>query len=132
LEKHFIFTGLVQPSEIPNLVGIMDILVHLSLREGLARALPQALAAARPVVAYDCDGAPEVIRQNETGYLVRPGDLSTLRQHLLELAGDAALRRRLGLAGQDFVRDRFSVEKMVDDLFALYLKLAPAGKMPPS
>lgn len=49
LERHFIFTGLVPPAEIPSLVGIMDALVHLSLREGLPRALPQALAAAKPV-----------------------------------------------------------------------------------
>jgi len=53
LEKHFVFTGLVPPTEVARLAGIMDCLVHLSLREGLARALPQALAAARPVVAYD-------------------------------------------------------------------------------
>ncbi len=54
------FTGLVPPSAVPSLVGIMDLLVHLSLREGLPRALPQALAAGRPVAAYDADGAKEV------------------------------------------------------------------------
>ena len=53
----------------------MDALVHLSLREGLPRALPQALAAGKPVVAYDCDGAQEVCLDNETGFLVPPGDL---------------------------------------------------------
>jgi len=49
LERHFVFTGLVPPDDVPSLVGIMDALVHLSLREGLPRALPQALAAAKPV-----------------------------------------------------------------------------------
>ena len=48
----------------------MDALVHLSLREGLPRALPQALAAGKPVVAYDCDGAREVCRDGESGFLV--------------------------------------------------------------
>ena len=60
LGNHFIFAGLIPPHEVPRYVGIMDALVHLSLREGLPRALPQALAAARPVVAYDCDGAREI------------------------------------------------------------------------
>jgi len=60
LERHFVFTGLVPPTEVPALVGVMNLLVHLSLREGLPRALPQALAAGNPVVAYDCDGAREV------------------------------------------------------------------------
>jgi len=132
LEKHFVFTGLVPPSEIPHLVGIMDVLIHLSLREGLARALPQAMAAARPVVAYDCDGAGEVVRDNETGFLLRPGDLAGLRERLDHLAADADLRERLGSRGRELVRNSFAVEKMVDDLFALYLKLAPASRMPSS
>jgi glycosyltransferase involved in cell wall biosynthesis len=124
LESHFIFTGLVPPADIPRYAGIMDMLVHLSLREGMARALPQALAAGRPVIAYDCDGAKEVCLDNETGFLVRPRDLSTLTERISQLAGDAALRERLGNRGRQFVRERFDVERMVDDLYALYRKLA--------
>jgi glycosyltransferase involved in cell wall biosynthesis len=123
LDKHVVFTGLVAPSAVPPLVGIMDLLVHLSLREGLPRALPQALAAARPVVAYNCDGAEEVCLENETGFLVRPGDLPALSDRLLRLAQDPALRQRLGLRGQQFVRERFGVQRMVDDLYQLYLRL---------
>jgi len=132
LEKHFVFTGLVPPAEVARLVGIMDVLAHLSLREGLARALPQALAAARPVVAYDCDGANEVVADNETGFLLRPGDLAGLRERLGRLAGDAALRERLGRQGREFVRERFAVEKMIHDLLRLYLKLTPGNGIPPS
>ena len=124
LEKQFIFTGLVAPAEIPALVGIMDILAHLSRREGLPRALPQALAAGKPVVAYDCDGAREVCLENQTGFLLRPGDLAGLRKRLTALAVDAELRGRLGMAGREFVKERFPVERMVDDLYALYLKLS--------
>jgi glycosyltransferase involved in cell wall biosynthesis len=123
LEKHVVFTGLVPPDAVPRLVGIMDILVHLSLREGLPRALPQALAAARPVVAYDADGAKEVCLENETGFLLRPGDLAGLRERLLRLAQDPALRQRMGLRGQQLVKERFGVQRMVDDLYQLYLRL---------
>jgi glycosyltransferase involved in cell wall biosynthesis len=123
LEKHVFFTGLVPPAGVPPLVGIMDLLVHLSLREGLPRALPQALAAARPVVAYDSDGAKEVCLESETGFLLRPGDLAGLRERLLRLALDAALRQRLGWCGQQFVRERFGVERMVDNLYQLYMRL---------
>lgn len=129
LEKNFVFTGLVPAIEVPRLMGIMDILVHLSLREGLARALPQALAAARPIVAYDCDGANEVCRDNETGFLLRPGNLAGLTERLTRLAQDAPLRERLGCNGREFVRTRFAVEKMVDDLYALYLRLAVERKI---
>ncbi len=132
LEKHFVFTGLAAPEEIPGLVGIMDLVVHLSRREGLARVLPQALAAARPVVAWDCDGAGEVCRDNQTGFLLPPGDLAGLTARLTRLADDAALRARLGAAGQELVRDRFGVETMVDSLYALYLKLAAVPRTPPT
>src|SRR5437867_3064519 len=70
LRERFVFTGLVPPGQIPELVGVMDVLIHLSVREGLARALPQALAAARPIVSYDCDGAGEACLEGETGFLV--------------------------------------------------------------
>ena len=128
LEKQFIFAGLVPPAEVPKFVGIMDALVHLSLREGLPRALPQALAAARPVVAYDCDGAREICLDGKTGFLVSPGDLTSLKGRLLQLASDAALRERLGRSGRQFVRDHFAVEKMVDAIYDLYLKLAAGAK----
>ncbi len=124
LEGRFVFAGLVAPREIAPLVGIMDIVAHLSLREGLPRALPQALAAGRPIVAYDCDGANEVCMTDETGYLVNPGDTKTLAARLVQLAEDAALRERLGRRGQEFVRQRFAVETMVDEIHSLYLRLA--------
>ena len=128
LEKNFIFTGLVPPAEVPRYVGIMDALVHLSLREGLPRALPQALAAAKPVVAYDCDGAREVCRDGQTGFLIKPGDLTGLKNRLLQIANDPALCKKYGQSGTDFVRKNFAVEKMVDSIYNLYLKLAAAGK----
>ena len=98
--------------------------VHLSQREGLPRALSQSLAASRPVVAYDCDGAREVCLDNQTGFLVRPGHLNNLVERILLLARNQELREKLGRTGLQFVREHFSVEGMVDALYNLYLKLA--------
>src|SRR5205823_1401521 len=94
-----------------------------SPREALPRALPQAAAAARPVIAYDCGGAREVCLEDETGFLLRPRDMSGLTERLVQLARDSALRERLGQRGRHLVRQWFSVERMVDGLHALYLKL---------
>ena len=121
-----VFTGLVPPGEVPRYVGIMDCLAHLSAREALSRALPQALAAGKPVVSYDFDGADEICLDGETGFLVRTGDTTTVTQRLLQLANDAPLRERLGRHGRQFVRENFAVEQMVDNLYHLYLKLAAA------
>jgi glycosyltransferase involved in cell wall biosynthesis len=125
LAGKFIFTGLVPPEEIPNYIGIMDAVVHLSRREGLPRALSQALAAGRPVVACDCDGANEVCRPDETGFLIQPGDAQALAARLGQLAGDPALRQRLGRRGQEFVQAHFAVEKMVENICSLYRRFVP-------
>ena len=119
-----IFTGLVPPGEVARYVGIMDCLAHLSYREALSRALPQALAAGKPVVAYDFDGADEVCLENRTGFVVHTGEIGAVAQRLSQLAGDAQLREKFGRAGRTFVKENFSIEKMVDDQYAVYLKLA--------
>jgi glycosyltransferase involved in cell wall biosynthesis len=130
LSERFVFTGLVAPAEVPGFIGMMDAVVHLSLREGLPRVLAQALAAARPVVAYNCDGTKEICLDNETGFLLRPGDLPGLTARLLQLAGDPALRRRLGKNGQNLVKEQFGLEKMIEQLYNLYVELARARQIP--
>ena len=127
LDGKVIFTGLVSPGEVARHVGIMDCVAHLSHREALSRALPQALAAGKPVVAYDFDGADEVCLENETGFVVRTGDTDAAAKRLLQLANDPTLREKLGQRGQDFVRENFSVEKMVDDQYNVYLELLNGG-----
>jgi len=125
LAQHFVFAGLVPPAEVPRWVGIMDMLVHLSRREGLPRALPQALAAGRPVVAYDCDGAGEVCRDRETGFLLPPG--SNIAPAVSSLARDAELRRRMGETGREWVLREFDVEVMVHRIWETYQKLKSAA-----
>ncbi len=101
----------------------MDTLVHLSRREGLPRALPQALAAKCPVIAYDCDGAREICLENQTGFLIAPGDHKNLSEKILQLASNENLRRQLGERGQSIVKELFPVQRMVDEIFSLYLRL---------
>ena len=121
LARNFIFAGLVPPGRIPELVGIMDVLVHLSRREGLPRALPQAMAAGKPVVAWDCDGAAEVCLNETTGLLLPVG--ADVAPAILRLATDADLRERLGRAGCALARAQFGVEEMVAKIHDLYMQL---------
>jgi glycosyltransferase involved in cell wall biosynthesis len=109
----------VPPAEIPQYVGAMDILVHASRREGLPRALPQALLAGKPVVSYDIDGAREVAIDGQTGFLVPPR-WQALAEPLIKLATDASLRSRLGQAGRDQFKERFDHEFMTRQIRALY------------
>lgn len=120
LHDRFVFTGLVPPSRIPKLIGAMDVLLHASLREGLARALPQALIAGKPVVSYDIDGAREVCMDDETGFLVRSNHFKDLIPPLSRLAADEPLRERLGRAGRERFTEQFRHDHMTRRIRELY------------
>jgi glycosyltransferase involved in cell wall biosynthesis len=123
LTAYFHFTGLVPPERIAEYIAAMDIVVHASLREGLARVLPQALIAGKPVVSYDCDGAREVVLPGKTGYLLPPESIDELAQALSELIADAGLRDRLGAEGRRRFTDVFRHERMTQQIRALYARL---------
>ncbi len=127
LRDRFIFTGLVRPEEIPAYVAQMDVLVHLSLREGLPRTLPQALAAGKPVVAFDVDGAREVCREGETGFLIRAEDAAGVAAAVIQLFQDRALAAQLGAQGRQRVRAEFGEDLMVRKLDELYRRLCFSG-----
>jgi glycosyltransferase involved in cell wall biosynthesis len=122
------FTGLVSPEEVPRYVGLMDCLAHLSTREALSRALPQALAAGKPVVAYDFDGANEICHDGTTGFIVKQGHENVAAERLLLLARDPQLRAQFGAAGQQYVRENFAVSDMVENIYALYQRLLSAKR----
>ncbi len=132
LQRVFIFAGLVQPERIPFYLGAMDALVHTSLREGLARTLPQALIAGLPVISYDIDGAREVVIPDQTGFLLRPQAVQELTAAMLALAGDSGLRRRLGQGGAARFTDQFRHETMTARIRELYVRLLPPGGAPSS
>lgn len=125
LRHAFLFVGLVPPSRIPELLGAVDAVIHPSLREGLARVLPQALLVGRPVVSYDVDGAREVVLP-ETGILLAPRDVAGLARSVLRLAADPDLRRAMGEEGRRRFAHQFRHETMTDQLRSLYLELLEA------
>ena len=123
LDGHIVVTGLVPPQRIPAMMRAMDLLVHPSYREGLARALPQALLSSVPVVSYDCDGAGEVCIDGQTGRLVPTGDLQALRQAVEWMVEHPAERQAMAARGRAMCIDRFDHNLMVDRLLGIYERL---------
>ena len=122
LSDRFRFTGLMPPDQIPLVIQSSEILVHCSLREGLARTLPQAMLCGRPAISFDVDGAREVVNPN-TGRLVEPKNVSQLIEACAELIQDKALRERLGRTAQDSVKTKFAPDTMVDTIEDVYRQL---------
>lgn len=129
LQKHVLFAGLVAPDEVPHYLHAMDMLVHTSEWEGLARVLPQALICAKPVVSFDIDGAPEVCINDETGYLVPPRSIDQLSEAILKLVNDQPLRLRLGQNGRQKFTDLFRHQTMTDSVRQVYKEVLTNGSM---
>jgi glycosyltransferase involved in cell wall biosynthesis len=89
-------------------------------------SLIEAAAAARPAVATAVGGVPDVVEDGTTGILVPPRDHRAMADALARVAGDPSLRERMGAAARQHVRDRFSSERLVEDVERLYMELAMA------
>jgi glycosyltransferase involved in cell wall biosynthesis len=116
------FTGLLPPSQIPLAIQSSDVLVHCSLREGLARTLPQAMLCGRPAISFDVDGAREVVNE-KTGRLIEPKNVRQLIDVCAELIADDSLRKKLGEQGRESVREKFAPGTMVDIIEEVYRNL---------
>ena len=100
-----------------------DALLLPSANEGTPVSVIEALAAGCPVVATRVGGVPDVVRDGVDGFLAEVGDVETLARHLAELAADPERRRQMGESGRARVLTRYSVERLVDDVDALYRRL---------
>ena len=122
------FAGLVPPEEVPAMISAMDVVVHTSLREGLARVLVEALLCGKPVVAYALDGTPEVIINGVTGRLVPAESVGELADAVLWAIENPSKAQRMAEEGRRLFADRFRIETMAQDTLALYrdlLRLRP-------
>jgi glycosyltransferase involved in cell wall biosynthesis len=100
-----------------------DLAMLLSYREGLPKALVEAAAAGRAIIASDVTGCREVVRDGVEGLLVPLGDLDAAARALVRLAGDAALRARLGAAAHARFVERFTEAAVIRTMTGLYAEL---------
>jgi glycosyltransferase involved in cell wall biosynthesis len=126
LEKHVVLAGF-RP-DVLSLHKSFDIFVMSSVTEGLGTSILDAMACGRPVIATTAGGIPEVVRDGENGILVPPRDHEAMAAAIVKLLKDDALRRRMGAAGLSLVNARFSSERMVQETFSVYERVALRSK----
>lgn len=115
-----------------RLVGACDIAVMPSIeREGLPKAMLEAMAQGIPAVVTDVGGMPELVEHEAGGLVVPPRDPAALRVALRRLAQDAALRRRLGAAARARIEGPFHFRHTVEKTLALYERLLSPKTEPP-
>jgi glycosyltransferase involved in cell wall biosynthesis len=115
------FTGFRE--DAPALTACFDVFVITSLYEGLGRALTEAMASARPVVATAVNGVPDLVEPGSTGLLAPPSDPRSMADCVSWLLEHQKEARRMGLAGRDRVLRTFRTEVMCEGLDRLYRDL---------
>jgi L-malate glycosyltransferase len=107
-------TMLGERHDVANLVNASDVICLSSFGEALPLALLEGMSLGKPVVSTNVGGVSEAVVHGETGLLVAPGEPEEFADALLTLAGDPALRRRLGEAALVRQRLQFSADAMTD------------------
>jgi phosphatidyl-myo-inositol dimannoside synthase len=111
-----LFVGKLKLDQLKSYYSRCDVFVMPSRQEGFGIVFVEAMALGKPVVAGNHGGAPEVVRDGVTGYLIDSNDYKTLTQRLIQILQDEALRRRMGEAGRERVEQNFTFPRFEEKL----------------
>ncbi len=125
LENKIIFTG--YRTDIDKMFSLADIFVMSSIEEGLCTSILDALSVNKVVVATDAGGIPEIIRNGETGILVKKCSVESLAYGIIDAIKNFEKYKKKFQNGKDFVKSNFSVEKMVQGNLEVYRELIGLG-----
>ncbi|OGS35914.1 MAG: hypothetical protein A2293_11125 [Elusimicrobia bacterium RIFOXYB2_FULL_49_7] len=114
-------------TDIGDAMAAADIFVLPSQQEPFGRVLVEAMLCGVPAVAFNECGPSEILRNNEDGLLVSPHTETALYEAVNRLMDDPSLRRRLGEAGRETARIRFTPQEMADQLHRFYDSLPGGG-----
>ena len=108
---------------IPALLNSIDILVHTTEKEPFGRVFIEAMAARKPVIAFDSGGASEIVVNGETGILVSNCEIDAMESAILSLINDPDKRKYMGEAGRKRVEENYPIEKHCEDVADVYQDL---------
>ena len=117
IERNVILSGF--RTDIPDILTCLDIFVLPSLREGIATAGIEGMAAGLPVIGTKVGGIPDIVSE-ETGLLVPPADSRALAEAIMRLIGDSKLKIQMGAAGRLKAQREFAKEKVAQQILELY------------
>lgn len=112
--------GVITGEAKENALASSDCLILPSYAEGLPMAVLEGMAYGLPVIATRIGAIPEAVTDGQEGFLIEPGDVEALADHMLRLARDPELRRRMGQAARRRAETEFSLDVIVDRLMRIY------------
>lgn len=121
IQDYVLFLGF--RDDIPQLLNMFDFYVCSSISEGMSLSILEAMAVARPVVATDVGGNPELVTQGDNGFLLPARDPHALAEMMKTLIRANDLRVKMGIKGKEKAQRYFSLETMIENYQNLYDEL---------
>ena len=120
-----IFSGRLDPSDIPMFLRALDVFVHPSFREGMPASVLEAMAAGIPVISTDAEGVTDIFDSpRDFGRMIKTGDVAAMSEAMLELCGmEEEQRHKMGLEGIERLKEGFTREHMVKGTVDVYSEL---------
>jgi glycosyltransferase involved in cell wall biosynthesis len=110
-------------SDVESLVNVFDIGVLSTFTEGISNSIMEYMAFEKPVVATEGGGTKEIVKDGETGLLVKKWDPVDMADKLLMLINNKELRTAMGKAGKRYLMENFSYGAMINSYISLYKSL---------
>ena len=121
LEEHVVLAG--TRTDIADLLAASDVFLMSSISEGIPLTIIEAMAAGLPVVATAVGGIPEMIRNEQSGFLVPAEDFAGLAKALVRLEQDPLLRQALADVGREAADAQFSLQRMLNGYSTMYQEM---------
>jgi glycosyltransferase involved in cell wall biosynthesis len=121
--ENFIFLGEVSEALLHRLYNSASIFISTSIQEGQGISLLEAQATAKPVIGFNVTAIKEVVKNNETGLLIKP-DKNELSKAISFLLSDKVLQEKMGRSGREFVSKNFSWEISANNMLKIYSELS--------
>jgi glycosyltransferase involved in cell wall biosynthesis len=126
LGDKIVFTGWIGGPDLPVSYAAADLVVFPSVCfDTFGMVNLEAMASKKPVIATCFGGAPEVVEDGRTGYVVNPYDIDTMAVRIIELLSDADKARAFGQAGYERARRLFDKQKKIEELISWYERRSP-------
>ena len=120
-KNQLFFTSWIK--NIDHALAGLDIIALTSLNEGTPVTLIEAKASKKPIISTDVGGVRDIIKNQETGILVKSNDADDFSKKLEELVENEEMRNRIAENGYEAIKQKFSYTRLVEDMRSLYLRL---------
>lgn len=123
LDLEGVVTFMEKRHDLPDVFSSLDIFVFTSVADAFGRVLIEAMACAKPAVAFNCGAAPEIVEEKKSGLLVAPKDFEGLAEKIIYLLKNKDIRDNFGLEGRQRVERLFDIKDHAHRIESLYLEL---------